>query len=64
MTHFQVTNCTATPEKTKQAVVLTYVYANLCLEFVNLIIFAYGAYHIRLMNVSKVFFIELQISKH
>ena len=46
----------------KTGVVLPYLYANLCLEIVNLLIFAYGTY--RLMNVSKVFFIELQISKN
>ena len=42
------------------------LYANiyLDLEIVNLLIYAYGTYHIGLMTVSKYFVIELQISKH
>ena len=44
--------------KTKQAVVLPYLYANLYLECANLLIYAYGTYHIRLMNVSKVFLLN------
>ena len=63
MSHFQVTNCTATPEATKQAVVLPYLYANLCLEIVNLLIFAWNISY-TIDGCFESIFIELQISKH
>ena len=53
--HFDVAfSCTVTPETTNQEVAFTYLYMSLCLDIVNLVIFAYVTYHIRLMNVSKV----------